>query len=455
MRTVLITIYQAVEAKNILRTDIIRSLLAEPDVRAVCLTKFKERADYYRQEIPHERIIYDYCDQEPGGALERYFSALKFHLIRTATTDLRRRMNFEESGNYFSYLIGRALNFLLARGSIRRLARFLDYHLVSDSGFGDILRRYQPDVVFFAHLFDDAEIALLRQAKKRGIPTVGFINSWDKLTARSAVRLLPDRLVVYNDIVKQEAVEHADMPPEKIVVSGIPQYDQYFTPGPVSRQEFCAKAGLDPKRAIVLLAPMGRAFSNSDWEMIDMLHEIISPSQGLPLSQLLVRFQPNDFIDEVEISRRPWLRYSLPGIRFGTRRGGDWDMRFEELTHLNDTLFHSSLLVSYASSMSVDAAIFGKPVINIDFELKPGESMSKSPTFYYQTDHYKKALLTGGIRLVKSRDELIQWLRRYLQDPSLDREGRERLVKEQCGLVDGKAGERIARAIFGVLQVLQ
>ena len=197
---------------------------------------------------------------------------------------------------------------------------------------------------------------------------------------------------------------------------------------------------------MVLFAPMGRAFSGSDWEMIDLLHELME-KKGVKDSQLLVRFQPNDFLDEEELRERPWLKYDMPGIRFGTVRGGDWDMGFPELAHLRDTLAYTSVLVSYASSMSIDAAIFGKPVINIVFEIKPVVRMSESPTLYYHTEHYKKALTSGGMRLVASKEELVKWLNAYLADPSLDRQTRERLVSEQCFRLDGRAGERIARVI--------
>ncbi|OHA08577.1 MAG: hypothetical protein A3B37_01770 [Candidatus Sungbacteria bacterium RIFCSPLOWO2_01_FULL_59_16] len=448
MQTIFITIFQAVEAKNILRTNVIRRLLQEPDVRVVCLTRSAERAEHYRREIAHERLSYEVYAGAPSGFWERVFSFLKFHLIRTATTDLKRRMYRGRGASGIAYWLGLAVNRILAWRSVRCLARFFDSRLVHEPGAAALLKAHRPDAVFAAHLFDDAEIAILREAKRFRIPTVGFINSWDKLTARSALRLLPERLVVFNAIVKREAVMYADMPEERITVSGIPQYDQYVTDKPVAREEFCRAHGLDPSRPVILFAPMGRAFSDSDWDVIDLLHKITGAGFLVTPVELFVRFQPNDFFEEREISKRPWLKYAYPGTRFGTARGGDWDMSFEELSNLTATLAHCALLVCYASSMSVDAAHFDRPVININFELKPSSSPAKSPTQYYATEHYRNVLTTGGVKLVESPEELVQWINRYLADPSLDREGRERLVREQCGVTDGRAGERIAKAIL-------
>lgn len=451
MKTVFVTIFQAVEAKNILRTGIVRTLLASPEVRVVCLTRFPERSEYYAREIIHERLTYEAFYRAPAGRWELFFGWLKVFLIRTATTDLRRRMNFQESGHHFRYGAGKFLNWLLARRRVRKAARFFDYRLVAEAGFGKLFEKYRPDAVFLANLFDDVEIALLREARRCGIPTVALINSWDKLTARYAVRLLPDKLVVFNQIVKQEAMDFADMPEDRIMVAGVPQYDWHVNALLPSREGFFKKRGLDPNRALVIFAPMGREFSNSDWEAIDLLHSLIVADEKLASAvELLVRFQPNDFLDGEELRRRLWLKYDMPGTRFGSTRGGDWDMSFAELTELSASLAHMDVLVCYASSMSVDAAIFGKPVININFELRTGEPWSKSPTFYYATEHYKKALAGGGIRLVSTPRELVEYLRAYLENPQLDAEGRRRLAEEQCWRLDGKAGERVARAVLEV-----
>ena len=76
----------------------------------------------------------------------------------------------------------------------------------------------------------------------------------------------------------------------------------------------------------------------------------------------------------------------------------------------------------------------------------------KRPTVRYNTEHYQKALKTGGIRLVHSRDDLVAWIKKYLADPKIDKKERSVLVKEQCAFMDGKSGERIATAILDNLK---
>lgn len=447
MKTIFITIFQGAEAKNILRTDIYKNLIAQEDVRIVFFVDTPERAEYYQKEFSHPRVIYEIVPLTMAKGLDGFFSALSFLLLRTVTTNLRRKMNLEIDKRYFGYYSDVILNWFLAHSWIRKIVRALDYLLVRNRVFAPYFDKYNPDVVFLAHLFDNHEINLLREAKRRGVPGIGFVNSWDKMTARHSLRLLPDSLVVFNDIVKKEAMACADMKEKNIFVSGIPQYDWHINYKPLSRDEFCKRNGLDPAKKIIVYAPMGKAFSNSDWDIIDILSGAIKDN-SIKNAQLFIRFQPNDFVEEKELKIRPWLHYAMPGVRFSRERGVNWDMSFDDIKSLTDTLANANLFICYASSMSVDAAIFDKPVINIDFEVREKELMSKSPTFFYKTYHYGNVVKSGAVRFPKSKEELISWTNKYLENPSLDREERKRLVRAQCGILNGRSGQRIADYIL-------
>ncbi len=445
MKTILISILQGIEAKNILRTEICKTLLATPDIRLVFLVGTKDKLDYYGREFTHPRMIYELVLPVKVSRWDRFLGFLKFKLINTETIDLRRKLAAKDNRvSFFLYPFIFLFNRIFARRIFRKFVRQLDQSLAPSADFSCLFDKYNVAAVFLAHLFDDTEAALLREAKRRGIVNVGLINSWDKLTARCMLRVLPDKLLVYNDIVKKEAVEYADMPPENVVAVGVPHYDQYFTDKPPSLDEFYKRANIDSKKRIILYSPIGKYFSDSDWDIIDLLNGFTENELRSYNVELLVRFQPNDFVSEIEIKKRPWLKYDLPGIRFSNKRGVDWDMNFADLKNLFDTLYYCSLLVCYAASITVEAAILGKPVININFEVKDKQKHSQTPTYFYGMSHYRKVLATGGIRLVNSKEELLKWIKIYLDQPEIDADGRSRLVSEQCWRQDGRAGQRIA-----------
>ena len=103
-------------------------------------------------------------------------------------------------------------------------------------------------------------------------------------------------------------------------------------------------------------------------------------------------------------------------------------------------LFRS--VVTWASTMIIDAAVFLKPIILVGFDASP-RRYEESIRQYYDYDHQRRIIELGGARLAKSPEELTEWARRYLADPSLDLEGRKRIVKEYCGVLDHEAGKRL------------
>ena len=76
-----------------------------------------------------------------------------------------------------------------------------------------------------------AEVPLLRTAARRGVWTAAIDPSWDNFTNK----LLPirpvDRLIVWNDLMKQQAIDLHGYQPAAIRVAGTPQWDRYFRDG--------------------------------------------------------------------------------------------------------------------------------------------------------------------------------------------------------------------------------
>lgn len=449
MKTVFISILSGVEAKDILRTDVVRRLLLAGH-KVVLFLKSKDRIDFYKKEFEHPNLIYEAVLSFSQSVGDKVFEFLKKYLTRTKTLFLHKRAALWEEKKYFTYYASAGMSLLLGWPCMRKIARFLDEKLVANSSFDGFFDKYKPDIVFLGNLFDPIEIAILRTAKKRKLKTIGFVNSWDKITSKGHIRILPEKLIVTNDIVKKEAKKYLGKKEEDIIISGVPYYDHYASNSVLSREEFFRNIGADPKKELLVFAPLGRAWGVTDWDMIDMLHELIQKKTFEKDLELLVRFPPNDFVHEENIKKRPYLRCDIPGVRFQTSLGMDWDMNFLDIEHSRNTFFHCSLLVGYSSSVSIDAAVFGKPVINIGFTLRY-MPWNKDPVTRYSTNHYSKALLTGGIRLVKSKDELIEWVNNYLKNPEIDKNSRKRLVSEQCYKIDGKAGERIANEILKLL----
>lgn len=465
MKTVFITVFQGVEFRNIIRTDIYEVLVSS-GVRLILFTNSTVKRDYYQREFSAPNVIYEVVENYQSSMLGRFFSALKFNLINTKTIDLRREQDLRRNGKQFRYWFKFLFNRICARQVFRKVARWLDWRLVKEDFFAPYFEKYRPNLVLLAHLFGDVEVAFLRSARRRGVYTLGLVNSWDKLTARCMMRLKPDTLVVHNKIVKSEAEKYADISSDNIFVSGVPHFDFYKNSRRAERDGFLKKIGLEPHEKIILFCPAGTSkdlvdylyknklplhASDPDTEMIILLDKLLSSGDLPPDLRLVVRFPPNDnVIIKSDYSYRTKIIFQTPGRRFSLKRGQDWDMDKKDFQELADTLYHASVVITYPSTMVIDAAVFNKPVINvnIDFPNTPTGFL----TWFYEVTHYQPVLKSGAVKLANTETELIECLRSYLADPMGDEEGRRRLAGWECGSLDGRAGERVAKFILSKIK---
>ena len=79
--TIFIPIFQGVEVKNILRTDIYKNLIKQPNVRIVLFIGTKDKADHYGREFFHERVNYEVVLNQPQTLWDKLMGFLKFYTI--------------------------------------------------------------------------------------------------------------------------------------------------------------------------------------------------------------------------------------------------------------------------------------------------------------------------------------------------------------------------------------
>jgi hypothetical protein len=127
------------------------------------------------------------------------------------------------------------------------------------------------------------------------------------------------------------------------------------------------------------------------------------------------------------------------------------DITTENQRHLANTMRHSDVVVNVASTIAIEAAIFDTPVVNVSFDGETPSEWVRSARRYYRFTHYVNITRHGAVRVAEDPAQLVEHVGRYLEDPALDREGRHRVVLEQCQFLDGRAGERVAAFVAGEL----
>ena len=120
-------------------------------------------------------------------------------------------------------------------------------------------------------------------------------------------------------------------------------------------------------------------------------------------------------------------------------------------SHLADLLYHSDAVVAFASSLAIDAALFNKPIVFIGFDGEP-RPYWRSLKRFYDFDHLRRFLVIGGVRFAKNMEELLGYIRSYLDNSRLDEDGRKAIIKEYSWKLDGKSGERLANFLLEQLR---
>jgi CDP-glycerol glycerophosphotransferase (TagB/SpsB family) len=120
-------------------------------------------------------------------------------------------------------------------------------------------------------------------------------------------------------------------------------------------------------------------------------------------------------------------------------------------SHLADLLYHSDVVVAFASTLAIDAVVFNKPIVFIGFD---GESRPywQSVKRFYDLDHQQFLLKIGGIKFAKNLDELKNYIQEYLNNPNLDDSGRKKIIYKLCWRLDGKSSERLADVLIKFLE---
>ena len=221
------------------------------------------------------------------------------------------------------------------------------------------IRSHAPDVVLITPLIDfgSYQTDYVKSAHAIGIPIAFLPFSWDNLTNRGLVRIAPDRVLVWNDHQKQEAVTYHDVPADDIVVTGAPRFDDFFAMRPSStREEFCARAGLDPSRPFLLYLCSSHFVAPDEVSFVRQWVEAVRKDASLSHCGILVRPHP--------AHAEPWEKASgLDGI--GNVAVWRESPKVQADPALYDSLHHCAAVAGLNTSAMIEAGILGKSVYTI------------------------------------------------------------------------------------------
>lgn len=446
MRTIFITSFHTLISRNILQTSLL-ARMGERGMRGVLIVPAYKR-DYFVGQFGDAVFAVEGVDT----ALTRrdlLFRRMALALTRTQSLSIKKRARYHADRKLLPYL-GMALPALLfgrSRSAVR-LLRAIDRRTAPRARFGALFERYAPSLLFSTDPQNECDVALMQEAEKRGTPTVGMVRSWDNLTAKGILRVVPDLLLVQNRVMAEEAERVSFIPSPQIGTVGIPHYDRYLVLRSgadrdsnlphCSRAAFFARYGFDPQTPFILVAPMGDRYLRANKTDKRVLEEL-----SLLHANILVRLPPGDVVNyEGFKSRGARVHFEKTGVSQWAGGPKLNEISEEDDINLATSLYYANLVVTGSTTVVVDACLFDTPMIVAGFDHEQ-RSYWDSIRLYYGYDHFAPPIRSGGIRIAASPEELVSLSRAYLAHPEIDAGGRACMREEEIHEPDGKATERL------------
>jgi hypothetical protein len=258
---------------------------------------------------------------------------------------------------------------LLRRPAVRRLVARLtaamEQAIPADSAVIRAISESQPDVLLVTPLveFGSDQIEYVKAARRLGIRSGLCVHSWDNLTTKGLIRVLPNRIFVWNDAQRREAITMHGGRPEQVAVTGAPVYDQWFDRRPsLSRDDFCARVGFADSRPFLLyhcsspfIAPDEVSFV-ARW--IAAVRSAADPE--VRRAGILIRPHPS-------ASPATWSRFdpSTFGQVVVWPAGGANPVDASSRNDYFDSMYHAAAAVGINTSAQIEAGIVGRRVYSV------------------------------------------------------------------------------------------
>lgn len=296
---------------------------------------------------------------------------------------------------------------------------------------------FRPDLMVLNHLQNETVRPWANAARRRGVPVLGVVGSWDQPTTKGPLVAGVDRYLVQSRRMREELTLYHGVPEELVEVTGWPQMDVYRQPGVIApREDILAELGLPADRRFILLGANSARLGAHEPSVAAFMAERITDGEFGPDCSLVIRPHPKD---------QAWRE------RFGHLHAPPWVVvtppELGRLHFLANLLAHAGLLLASFGSICLDAVALDTCVVNLVFDGGLEVPPHRSVALWQDLDHYRPVVATGGLRMVASFEELARAVAAYLADPSLDAAGRARCRAEQLEPLDGQSSRRVAQAI--------
>lgn len=323
---------------------------------------------------------------------------------------------------------------------LRQSFRTAEQRLFAGAEYDSLLREVDPSLVVTGTPgFDLRDAHLLRAAHRAGYPTASVVLSWDNLTTRGEMSPAPHHVLVWNDLMRDEAVGMHGVPEERVHVVGAPQFDHYAGADRVERRAaFLRRHGLAENTRLIAWGTINESVLPGQFDVLrDYVARHHDPGSG---EHLWVRVHPQSVRGSYARNRPMYERLAgesvtveLPPVRSERL---SWDLDPSDVSHLADLLCAASVLVTPQSTLVLDGVCLDTPVV----ALAIGTEARK----LYEYRHFRPVLDLDAVDVVHSLRGLRRAIEEAVERPDRLRVQRGLLREAEMGPCFGIAAQTCA-----------
>jgi len=335
---------------------------------------------------------------------------------------LRHHKEKSPSKFYISLLGGRLLLLMRKIFPKRDLLRDLAFTVPFRINFSGL------DALLLASIDHPKDQQALYTCKKSGLPVIVLAHSWDNLTSHGLFPVKPDRLLVWNHYMVDDAIRYHNFPREMIDVVGAPYVETYRALcGDADSRHLRERLMISEEDRIITYACNMNYVIPDELELINfLLQEVRKAKFGA--ATLVVRLHPTDdrsssYIEQFNKSNLP-IRFDQPDSGFAAQNTRD----VGELTTILDfveLMKFSDVVINVASTITLDAILFDTPVICPIFNFSlPTDAWNSAYGMHYESSHFRRVVDSGAVELPTNAQSLSNAIIASMNNPSSRRANR-------------------------------
>jgi hypothetical protein len=346
--------------------------------------------------------------------------------------------------------------FSLSRVFITLASRFEQrlYQIADRSVWKDFFHQHPIDAILINVPKQTYWYPMLVTAREMGIKTFLLYHTSKDLVANPRLNHAFTGIGVWNSKMRQDLLRlNPWVDPETIQVVGCGHFDCVGRPEWLpSEAEFRSQIGTLPDSRIILFPTSGPGIVPAEERYIDLVVQVIEKVALIVNRKLQIVFRMNPMDNRDVLSdylKNHYPEHIVLRPDWQDNRQSNWTYaRRSDPVFYNALLHYASVCVTIPSTVTLDCALSGVPVINLGIEVPGEQPLPGSLKVFWEVDFNENVRETGAARFVTSLSELENSLVDYLRDRSLDSDQREALIlRELDGIRSGQSSQHSLQLI--------